>query len=168
MDDTSPAIDENALAQLRTQLEAVSSGEHQLTDEQIINLFYPVGAQTYSPGDVTYRSLILPRTFCRNLNLLDASGQVTTDAGGTATFLLTQFICSTVNDFMAPVNLQATPFSGKPVFVTMGYKLVPNPTLPGSFNDLEITLRTWSAGGTAAPSTVVDWRVRLVSNQIIG
>ncbi len=162
-----PGIDPATLADLKRQVGELTSGELPLTDQQIINLFYPVGAQTYTDGSVTFRSIIWPRKFCRDASLLDATGQVATDGTGTVTFLLSNFICSTVNSFQAPVNLLATPFSTRPVYVTTQYNLVPNPAAPGSFNDLEITLMAWSPGGTPAPEVVIDWRCRLVSVPII-
>jgi hypothetical protein len=134
-----------------------------LTDQQIFNLFFPVGAQTDTDGSVTFQSVVLPRTFCRGSILLDATGQVATAGNGAVTFLLSNFLCSTVNNFAAPVNLVATPFSLGPAYVTTQYRLVPNPAAPGSFDDLEITLRAWSATGSPAADVVIDWRCRVVS-----
>ena len=45
----------------------------------------------------------------------------------------------------------------------MTHVLVPNPNVPGAFNDLQITVFTWKPNGTAAPNVSFDWRCRLLS-----
>jgi hypothetical protein len=162
-----PDVDENALSELKRRLGELSKEDVVLTDQQILNFNVPVGATTYTDGSVTYRSLLIPRKFCQGSTLLDASGQVVTAANGQVTFLLSSILCTLVNSFTAPVNLEATPFARTPVYVTSQYTLVPNPSAPGTFNDLKITLMAWTSNGTPAPEVVIDWRCRLVSVQII-
>jgi hypothetical protein len=162
-----PDIDENKLAELRRRLTDLAGEDVVLTDQQILNIFFPIGATTSTEGSVAFRSVILPRKFCRNETLLDASGQSVTGASGSVTFLLSDTLCSTVNDFAGPVNLEATPVIAKPVYVTSQYALVPNAGSPGSFNDLQITLMTWGPNGSPAAGVAVDWRCRLVAVPII-
>ncbi len=162
-----PDVDENTLAELRRRLGDLAGEDVVLTDQQLLNFFYPVGATSYTSGSVTYRNLIFPRQFCQDANLLDASGQAFTGEDGTVTFLLSGILCSTVNYFAAPVNLEATAVTRSPVHVTSQYALVANPGAPGSFGDLRITLMTWAADGSPAPQVAVDWRCRLVSVPVI-
>jgi hypothetical protein len=160
-------IDENTLAELRRRLGDLAGEDVVLTDQQVLNFFYPVGATTYTDGSVTFRNLILPRKFCQDATLLDASGQTVTGGSGSVAFLLSGILCSIVNNFAGPVNLEATPVTPSPIYVTSQYALVPNPGAPGSFNDLQITLMTWAANGSPAPEVTVDWRCRLVSVPVI-
>jgi hypothetical protein len=160
-------IDQGALAQLKRQLGELTGQELDLTEAQIINLFTAIGARTDSDGLVTYRHIILPRKFCSDARLMDVTGQSVTAGTGAVTFLLSSFICATQLSVLPPVNLVATPVSGRPVYVTTQYKLVPNPAVPGAFTDLEITLMAWSPGGSPEPEVVIDWRCRLVEVDII-
>jgi hypothetical protein len=164
---TAADIDQGALAQLRRQLGELTGGELDLTDMQIIKLFTAIGARTDSDGLVTYRRIIWPGKSCRDARLMDVTGQAVTTGTGAVTFLLSSFICATQLSVFPPVNLLATPFSTRPVYVTTQYKLVPNPAVPGAFTDLEITLMAWSSGGSPAPEVVIDWRCRLVEVEII-
>jgi hypothetical protein len=164
---TEADIDQGALAQLKQQLGELTGGELDLTDVQIINLFTAIGARTDSDGSVTYRHIVLPRKFCSGARLMDVTGQSVTAGNGAVTFLLSSFICATRLSVLPPVNLVATPFSVRPVYVTTQYKLVPDPAVPGAFIDLEITLMAWSSGGSPAPEVTIDWRCRLVEVDII-
>ena len=164
---TTPDVDEDTLAELRRRLADLAGEDVVLTDQQLLSIFFPVGATTSTEGSVAFRSVILPRKFCRNETLLDASGQTVTGGNGSVTFLLSDVLCSTLNDFTGPVNLEATPVIPKPIYVTSQYTLVPNPGTPGSFNDLQITLMTWAPNGSPAPSVTVDWRCRVVAVPII-
>jgi hypothetical protein len=163
---TAPNIDPGALAELKRQLGELTSEQLPLTDQQIINLIHPVSAQTLTKGSVIFSGIIQQQKFCRDFDLLDATGQVVTAGNGRVTFLLSAFICSALN-YVPPANLVATPFSARPVYVTTQYKLVPNPAFPGVFKDLEITLLAWSPTGSPAPDVVIDWRCRMVSVDII-
>jgi hypothetical protein len=49
----------------------------------------------------------------------------------------------------------ATPFSTKPVFVTVIHSLINNGT------DVEIRVFSWDANGNAAPNISFNWRCRL-------
>jgi hypothetical protein len=114
------------------------------------------------PGKSCTQASTLPASF------LDVSSSSSTDASGRQVFLLTDFICSTANSFGAPVTLVVTPFARTPCYATMTHTLVPNPSAPGSFNDLQIAVFTWDANGQPAPNISFDWRCRLLSFQIIG
>jgi hypothetical protein len=162
-----PDIDENTLAELRRRLGDLAGEDLELTDQQILNFFFPVAMTTYTDGSVTFRHLVIPRKFCQTATLLDASSQNGTGGSGSVTFLLSSILCSTGNNFTGPVNLEATPVTRSPIYVTSRYALVPNPGAPGSFNDLQITLMTWAANGSPAPDVAVDWRCRLVSVPVI-
>jgi hypothetical protein len=74
------------------------------------------------------------------------------------------FICSTINSFAEPVNVVVMPNATTPCYA---HVLVPNPNVPGAFNDLRITVFTWKPNGTAAPNVSFAWRCRLLSIQII-
>jgi hypothetical protein len=163
---TAPDIDPGALAELKRQVGDLTSQQQSLTDQQIINLIHPVSAQTVTKGSVMFSGIIVQQKFCRDFDLLDATGQVATAGNGRVTFLLSAFICSPLN-YVPPVNLVATPFSARPAYVTTQYKLVSNPSLPGVFSDLEITLLAWSPSGSPAPEVVIDWRCRMVLANII-
>jgi hypothetical protein len=163
---TVPDIDPGALAELKRQVGDLTGEQQPLTDQQIINLIHPVSAQTVTNGSVTFSGIILPQKFCRDFDLLDVTGQVATAGNGRVTFPLSAFICSPLN-YVPPVNLVATPFSSRPVYVTTQYKLVPSSASPGVFSDLEITLLAWLPSGSPAPEVVIDWRCRMVLANII-
>ena len=76
-------------------------------------------------------------------------------------------ICSTINSFAEPVNVVVTPNATTPCYATMTHVLVPNPNVPGAFNDLQITVFTFKPNGTAAPNVSFDWRCRLLAIQTI-
>jgi hypothetical protein len=157
------------IADLKKQLEGLAGGPLDASPELLIQLSFPVGAQTYDDnGAVTFRRIILGGKFCSDLRLLDADGAATTGADGKTTFLLSSFLCATVNAFGAPVNLVATPRSATPCYTTTSYDLVPDPNAPGSFRDLQVTLYAWGPDGKPAPNIAIDWRCRLVSYPIIG
>jgi hypothetical protein len=156
------------LAELKKQLEGLAGGQIDVAQEELVQLNFPMCGQTYTPdATVTFRRIILPGKFCSQMRLLDAHGGATTGTDGKGTFLLSGFLCSSVNSFAPPVNLLATPRSATPAYVTSTYTLVPNPNAQGTFQDLEITLFTWGANGKAAPNISVDWRCRLVAFEII-
>jgi len=118
-------------------------------------------------GQVTYERIFLPGKTCSPSELLDVAGNSSTGADGKRVFRLSDFLCSTSNNFAAPVNLVATPRSTSPCYATSTLTLVPNPALPTAFNDVEITIFTWAPNGSPAPSVSVDWRCRLVQFEVI-
>lgn len=157
------------LQNVKKQLEAIAGEKIDITPDQIISLRHPVGAHDYTDGTVLWKSIIFPGQSCVASTLLDGSGSTTTGSSGSITFLLSSFIClPLVRSLAAPVNVQATVRSASPFFLTMTYSLVPDPSLPSSNNDLQITVNSWDATGAPAPNVLFDWRCRLVSNQIIG
>lgn len=156
------------LENAKNQLEAIAGQKLDITPEQIISLLRPVGAHDYTDGTVLWKRIIFPGQSCVSSSLLDGSGSTATGANGSITFLLSSFIClPQIRSLAAPVNVQATVRSEGAFFLTMTYSLVPDPNVPQSFNDLQITVRTWDANGAAAPGVPFDWRCRLVSNPII-
>ena len=158
------------LAELKKQLEGLAGGGIDASPEQLIQLVLAIGAQSYDDGgDVTYRRIFFPQSnSCGQRQLLDSNGSSFSGADGKSVFLLSSFLCSDVNSFAAPVNLLVTPRSATPCYATATYSLVPNPNVPGVFQDLQVSIFTWAPGGTAAPNIAVDWRCRLVSLPIIG
>jgi hypothetical protein len=44
---------------------------------------------------------------------------------------------------------------------------VPNPSLPNTFKDVQMTVLSWAPIGSPAPQVSVDWHCRLVQFQII-
>ena len=160
-------------AELRKQLESASGQQIEASDEQLLNLFFRVSLSSSEDGTVMSRSIFFPSKSCTQASslaasLLDVSSSSSTSTSGQRTFLLTDFICSTVNSFAAPVSLVVTPNTATPCYATMTHTLVPNPGAPGSFNDLQIVVYTWSPTGQPAPNISFDWRCRLLSFQIIG
>lgn len=161
------------VAELRKQLESISGQQVDASEEQLLQLFYRVSLYNYEDGTIMSASPFHPGKSCTQAStlpasFLDVSSSSSTDASGRRAFLLTDFMCSTVNSFGAPVSLEVTPFARTPCYATMTHTLVPNPSAPGSFNDLQIVVFTWGANGQAAPNISFDWRCRLLSFQIIG
>ncbi len=156
------------LENVKKHLEAAAGHDIDVSPDQLISLRWPVGAHDYTDGTVMWRSIIILGQSCVSSTLLDGSGSSLTGANGTVTFLLSSFVClPQIRSLAAPINLQATVRSAEPFFLTMSYTLVPDPAVPHSFNDLQITVSTWDPGGAPAASVPFDWRCRLVSNQII-
>jgi hypothetical protein len=161
------------LAELRQHLENISGQQIDASDEQLLQLFFRVSLSSYEDGTIMSRSIIFPGKSCTQASalpasFLDVSSSASTDATGQRTFLLTDFICSTLNSFAAPVSLLVTPNTQTPCYATMTHTLVPDPNAPGRFNDLQFTVFTWNANGRPAPNISFDWRCRLLSFQIIG
>jgi hypothetical protein len=155
------------IAELRKQLESISGRQIDASEEQLLQLFFRVSLSSTEDGTIMSSS-IFPGKSCAPAstlpaNFLDVSSSSWTDATGQRTFLLTDFICSTVNSFAAPVSLVVTPNTQTPCYATMTHTLVPNPDAPGSFNDLQIVVSTWDANGQPAPNINFDWRCRLLS-----
>jgi hypothetical protein len=149
--------------EVKKQLEAIAGQEIDAAPEQIISLWFPVGAHDYNSGTVLWRSAILPGRNCVSSSLLDASGASSTGAAGNRVFLLSDFIClPQVRSLAEPINVVATARSTAPFYVTVTHTLVNNAT------DVQITVFAWDAKGNPAPNVTFDWRCRLVSNPIIG
>jgi hypothetical protein len=151
------------LENLKKQLEAVIERELDISAEQLHTLWFPIGAQDYTDGTATWRSIIFPGKSCNAATLLDASGESSTGSDGKRAFLLSEVAClPLVRSLAEPINVLATGRSSGPFFVTTTHALVDNG------NDVQITVFAWNAGGAAAPNVSFDWRCRVVSNQIIG
>jgi hypothetical protein len=160
------------LAELKKQLEGISGQKIDASPEQLISLFFRVSLLSSEDGVIMSRSFIFPGKSCSQAsalpaNLFDVSSRSSTGADGKAVFLLSDFICSTINSFAEPVNVVVTPNATTPCYATMTHVLVPNPNVPGAFNDLQITVFTFKPNGTAAPNVSFDWRCRLLSIQTI-
>ena len=156
------------LAELKKQLEKISGHPTDVSPEQLISLFSRISLFTSEDGTIMSRSFIFPSKSCTQAsaiqaNLLDLTSRSTTSTDGKSTFLLSNFICSTVNSFGEPVNVLVTPNSNSPCYATMTHTLVPNPSAPGTFNDLQINVFTWKPDGSPAPNISFDWRCRLLS-----
>src|SRR5256885_521132 len=136
------------LAELKKQLEHISGHKIDASPEQLIPLFFRVSLLTSEDGTVMSRSFIFPGKTCTQASAIQASlfdftSRSTTGTDGKLTFLLSNFICSTNNSFGEPVNVVVTPNSSTPCYATMTHSLVPNPSAPGAFNDLQINVFTW-------------------------
>src|SRR5262245_36388895 len=128
------------LAELAKQLEHISGQKIDATPEQLIPLVFRVSLLTGENGVVMSRRIIFPGKVCTDASALQASifdvtSRSTTAADGKLSFLLSDFICSTINSFGEPVNVVATPNSTTPCYATQTHALVPNPTIPGVFGD---------------------------------
>jgi hypothetical protein len=143
------------LAEAKKHLEAIAGQQLDLTPEQIKLFQFPVGAHNNADGTVLFRSIFVGFKSCVQANFIDASGAVTTGAGGSVTFLLSDVIClPPVGSRMEPVNVLATPHSSTPVYVTTAHTLI------GAGSDLQITVFAWDAKGNPAPNVSVHWRTR--------
>ena len=167
-------IDSKKLDEIKKQVETITGRKIDASPEQLIQLFFRVSLSSSEDGVVMSRSIILPGKSCvattafqPAATLLDVSSRSSTGADGKVVFLLTDFICSTINSFSEPICLLVTPNATTPSYATMTHRLVPNPAAPGSFNDLQITVFTWNANGSPAPNVSFDWRCRLLSLGIV-
>jgi hypothetical protein len=157
----------NTLKELRRQLDELAGKQVDVSDDNLIHFTFPIASSSVEDGSVTFERIIFPGKTCSQMQLLDVAGDSTTGGNGQRAFRLSDFLCSTLNSFAAPVTLVATPRATTPCYVTTSLTLVPNPALPGTFTDVQITLFTWQPAGTPAPGISVDWRCRLVSFPII-
>jgi hypothetical protein len=130
-------------------------------------LSFPVATYSIAPGLVTSFRIFFPGKSCADASLLDVAGSGTTGADGKSVFRVTQFICSDINSFAAPVNVLVTPNAAQPVYVTRTHALIDDPNQIGNFNDLEIVVHSWGPGGQPIPNIAFDWRCRLVQIPII-
>ena len=156
------------LADLKKQIEKIVGKAIDAEPSQLINLAHPVGSSYYEEGSqVTWYRTFFPGKFCVSpVTLLDASGHSATGPDGTRVFLLSAFICSSLNSFSEPAFLLATPKTASACFITLTHQIVPDQNSPG-YNDVQITARSWGPSGTAAANVPFDWRCRVVSNPII-
>jgi hypothetical protein len=156
------------LEQLKKQLDDIAGRDVDVSADKALHFIFPIASQSYDDnGVVTYQRIFFPSKSCAQRRLLDVAGSSVTADDGKRVFLLTDFLCSTVNAFDAPVNLVVTPRSTTPFYVTTEYTLVQNPSLPTSFSDLQITVLSWNPNGSPAPGVAFDWRCRLISYPII-
>ena len=157
-----------SMASVKKQLEARAGKKHEVTEEQLRRFVYPLGAHDVSDGTVLWRSFIFGSRSCVPSPLLDGSGTSTSGANGQVTFLLSDYVCLPgVRSLAEPVNLLATARSTSPYFVTLTHNMIPDPSGPGSFSDVEITAHVWDATGSPASNVEFDWRCRVVSYTII-
>ncbi len=156
------------LAELKKQIEKIVGRDIEAEPGQLINLAHPVGSAYYEEGSqVTWYRTFFPGKFCVSpVTLLDASGHSSTGADGTRVFLLSTFICSSLNSFSEPAYLLATPKTASACFITLTHQIVPDQNHPG-YNDVQVTAHSWGPNGTAAANVPFDWRCRVVSNPII-
>lgn len=158
------------LKQLKKQLDDLAGKNLDVSAEQLIHFIFPIASQSIDdPGTVTFQRIFFPfpGKSCSQMRLLDVAGNSSTGDDGKRVFLLSDFLCSTNNAFAAPVSLVATPRSASPCYATTTLTLVPNPALPTSFSDVQITVFAWNPNGSPAPGVSIDWRCRLPSFEII-
>jgi len=142
-------------ADLKKQVEAFADKEIALTEGQIIT--FPLGNYSYTDGNASWRSIVFPLS-CNESALLDVGGHSSTGADGTATVLVSNFVCNfTTYNYSEPINVVATPRTASPVFLTLTHTLV---TQTGQFNDIQINVFTWDTNGNPAPNVSFDWRCR--------
>ena len=154
--------------QLKKQLDDLAGRDIDVNPEKLIHFIFPIASQSFDdPGIVTFERIFFPGKSCQQMRLLDVAGNSSTGDDGKRVFLLSDFLCSTDNVFAAPVNLVATPRSASPCSATTTLTLVPNPALPTSFSDVQITVFAWNPNGSPAPGVSIDWRCRLPSFEII-
>ena len=123
---------------------------------QLIQLNQPVAISTRQESITTFRNVLIPRpNACFRNYALDVSGFAVTGNDGISVFKLTNFICPNHEIYDHPINVLATPFSKKPVFVTVIHSLINNAT------DVEIKVFSWDASGNSAPNVSFNWRCRV-------
>ena len=151
-------------AEVKKQLEAIAGRTIEISPEQIKLFSFPVGAHDVTDGTVEWENIFGFKS-CIASSLLDASGAVTTGTAGNVTFLLSNVIClPQVRSLAEPVHLVATaqnPTNPTPFHVTATHATVAGGT------DVQVTVFAWDAKGNPAPSVLVHWRCRVVSNPII-
>lgn len=156
------------LTEVKKQLESIAGQKIDIPEHLIKFFRWPSGAHDFTDGTVLWRSIIFPGHSCVASTLLDGSGVTASGANGQVTFLLSTFIClPLVRSLAEPVNIVATARSTSPFFVTMTHTMVVDPNDAQSFNDVQFTAFVWDANGKPAPGIPLDWRCRVVSNQII-
>ncbi len=114
--------------------------------EQLISLFFRVSLSSSEDSVIMSRSFIFPELLSANAlpaNLFDVSSRSSTGADGKAVFLLSDFICSTINSFAEPVNVVVTPNATTPCYATMTQCWCRTERFR-AFNDFQITVFTWS------------------------
>ena len=149
-------------AGVKMELEAMAGQAIDVTPDQLILFQFPIGEHDLDNAIVAFRNLFGFKS-CVNSTLLDASGSVFTGAAGSTTFLLSTVIClPPVHSLAEPVYLLATAQSTAPFYVTTTHAIV------GGGTDLQVTVFAWDAKGNPAPNVTVHWRLRVVSNQIVG
>jgi hypothetical protein len=154
-------------ADVKKQLEAIAGHEIDVSPDQLINLWLPLGALDYTDGTAAWMRIIFPGRTCNSATLIDASGVSSTGSDGKRVFLLGDFVClPQVRNLGEPINVLATARSTRPFFLTTTHTVVDNPNNPNA-NDVQITVFAWDARGTAAPNVTFDWRCRVVSNPVI-
>lgn len=148
-------------ADLKKQLDVFAGQETNLTEEQIINFRFPLGNYSYADGDASWRGFFFPSLICNDSTLLDVGGLSSTGADGTATVLVSNFVCNFhAYTYSEPINVVATPRTASPVFLTLTHTLTPA-------NDIQINVFTWDANGNPAPDVSFDWRCRAAASVII-
>ena len=156
------------LNKLQKELEDLAGKDIDISLDKLMHFIFPIASHSYDDtGEVTFQRIFYPGKSCSQMRLLDVAGNSSTADDGKRVFLLSDFLCSTNNSFAAPVNLVATPRSTSPCYTTTTLNLVPDPSQPNFFTDVQITVFTWSPNGSPAPNVSVDWRCRLVSFEII-
>jgi len=145
-----------AKANYKKEVEAILEQKFSEDALQLIQLNQPVAISTRQESITTFRNVLIPRpNACFRNYALDVSGFAVTGNNGVSVFKLTNFICPNNEIYDHPINVLATPFSTKPVFVTVTHSLINNGT------DVEIRVFSWDANGNAAPNVSFNWRCRL-------
>jgi hypothetical protein len=145
---------------LRAHFEAILGRDLAGIGDGEIGLSFRVGlwSQELENGHVTSQEIDISgnaRVSCGVLTLSSVAGQSTTGEDGKADFLLSEFTCEMPNIVpQLPIIFVATPYSQKPVFVTVNHALVVRDDSP---QDFRIQLYTWEAGGAPAKKISVDW-----------
>jgi hypothetical protein len=135
------------LAALKKQLETIAGKEIDVSEEQLIQLFFRASLFSFNQGSALSQYLFVSSgesgKSCESREMLDVSSRSSTGADGKRVFLLTEFLCGAEEGyyytFAEPVNLVVTPYAATPCYATMQYKWQQNP------KDLQITVFTWNA-----------------------
>lgn len=152
---------------VKAQLESVLGKEVEASAEQLIKLWFPAGAFSFTDGQVCFRNILFPGKSCNQASLIDVHGTSGTDANGQRTIMLSDFFCLNLFAMADPVNVVATARTATPINVTATHSLVSKLVNGFNFIDVQIDLFSWTANGKPAPNVTIDWRCRAVSIQII-
>jgi hypothetical protein len=150
--------------EVKKQLEALAGRDLHVPADQLLRLWYPAGAYSYTDGNACWRSVlpIIPGKSCSGANLLDVSGVNETADNGQLVFPISAVVCFTdAYALNEPINVLVTPRSSSPCFATQTHALI------NSNTDVQITVYTWDANGNPAPNVAFDWRCRVVYEPII-
>lgn len=115
--------------------------------------------------EVTYERVFPFEISYTNTPLLDVAGTSTTDENGQVTFLVSTFVAGLIGFTLAePVNVEATPRTSTPFFVTTTHAII---GVVAEDSDAQITVYAWTPDGKPAANLEFDWRCRCAVGPVL-